>query len=213
MEYFDRIISLGQDCGVAGSLRKMEYKESTYPFDWNVTNMGFIFKCFRTKFKIFETVFRQSEKSGNGHLKYDNSIYFYHDTKNKFDKSLEQKYIKRGMRLHDLCSSNKKILFIRKGPDDNMKKIKKFIQLIIEVYPKLQFKILLINNIKEKNILPKYIIHKYKPLESFKQFSNDIWKHRDYFQAYKCVYEEISQIKSLKFKQPERKLDDIESIL
>ena len=32
MEYFDRIISLGQDCGVAGSLRTIKYKEFSYPF-------------------------------------------------------------------------------------------------------------------------------------------------------------------------------------
>ena len=47
MEYFDRIISIGQDCGVAGSLRKKGYKESSYPFDWSVTNLNFIKESFK----------------------------------------------------------------------------------------------------------------------------------------------------------------------
>jgi hypothetical protein len=36
-EYYHRIIPLGGDCSVAGSLRKIGYKETTYGFDWTVT--------------------------------------------------------------------------------------------------------------------------------------------------------------------------------
>ena len=213
MEYFDRIISLGQDCGVAGSLRKLEYKDATYPFDWNITNMVFIKHCFRTNFNIFNTMFDKIERSGNGHLKFNDNIYFYHETKNPNDKRLKEKYVNRAKRLHNLCSSNKKILFIRKAPSENIETTKKLVEIIKINYPKLNFKILLINNINEKNINDKNIIHKYKEINSFNKLSNDIFTHRDTLLGYKCVYEEIQKFKSIKFKQPERKIDDIESKL
>ena len=39
--YFDYIISLGNDCSVAGSLRKLKFKEASYPFDWILSNPYF----------------------------------------------------------------------------------------------------------------------------------------------------------------------------
>ena len=40
--YYFRVISLGGDCGVAGSLRHIGYKEQSYCFDWAVTKLNFI---------------------------------------------------------------------------------------------------------------------------------------------------------------------------
>ena len=40
--YYFRVISLGADCVVAGSLRKCGYKECSYCFDWNITTLDFI---------------------------------------------------------------------------------------------------------------------------------------------------------------------------
>ena len=50
-EYYYRIIPIGGDCGVAGSLRKKGYKETSYCFDWTVSKLNFIFDCFNNDFK------------------------------------------------------------------------------------------------------------------------------------------------------------------
>ena len=211
MEYFDRIISLGQDCAVAASLRKFKFKDSSYPFDWNITNIKFIADCFRTKFDIFNEISDCLERSGNGRLKYKNRIYFYHDSINLECLATKNKYIRRSERLHNLLYEDKKILFIRKAPNDTMDQIQHLIKLIRRFYPKLKFKILLINNLKEKNINPEFIIHKYKDRKCFSVYKDDIYRHIDEYMAYQCVCEELVKIKSEKFEQPERKIDDINS--
>ena len=201
MEYFDRIISLGMDCGVAGSLRNIGYKDFSYPFDWNVTTLKFIINSFNSKFKNFENIFDKCEKSGNGSLKYDNSIYFFHDDK-KVTNNLKQKYIKRSLRLNNLLNSNKKILFIRKAPNDKIKDIQLLKKEIIINYPNLKFKLLLLNNIKKENIYDEYIIHKYKDSKCFLSYNNDIYLHQSREKAYNCVFEELKNFKSPTFKQP-----------
>lgn len=211
MEYFDRIISLGQDCGVAASLRKFKFKDSSYPFDWNITNIKFIADCFRTKFDIFNEISDCLERSGNGRLKYKNRIYFYHDSINLETNNIKSKYLRRSLRLHDLLCQDKKILFIRKAPNDTIDEIQHVIKLIKKNYPKLKFKILLINNLKEKNINPNFIIHRYKDIKSFNKCENDIYRHIDEIMGYKCVCDELKKFKSQKFKQPDTKKDDMNS--
>ena len=44
-EYYHRIISLGGDCSVAGSLRKIGYRDTTYGFDWTVTKLNYNIFC------------------------------------------------------------------------------------------------------------------------------------------------------------------------
>ena len=211
MEYFDRIISLGQDCAVAANLRKFKFKDSTYPFDWNITNIKFIADCFRTKFAIFNEIFDCLERSGNGRPKYKDRIYFYHDSMNLECSITKNKYIRRSLRLHNLLCEDKKILFIRKAPKDTIAQIQHVIKLIRRNYPKLKFKILLINNLKEKNINPDFIIHRYKDIKSFNKCENDHYIHNDELMGYKCVSDELKKIKSIKFKQPDKKIDDIRS--
>jgi hypothetical protein len=149
-QYYYRIIPIGSDCGVAGSLRKIGYKEASYCFDWMVTKLNFIIDSFNSKFKNFETLFEKCETSGNSYLKCNNNVYFYHDDKT-VTNALKQKYIKRSKRLHELCKNCKKeILFIRKaagaggggGGDDTIEDVLKLKEAIIHNYPDLKFKIL-----------------------------------------------------------------------
>jgi hypothetical protein len=203
MEYFNRIISIGQDCGVAGSLREKLYKDSSYPFDWNVTNLKFIKESFNSKFKNFETIFDECITSGSGSLKFKNDIYFYHDDK-KVNENLKKKYLRRTVRLNNLLNQNKKILFIRKCKNDTIKDVIELKEIIKKNYPNLKFKILLLNNIKEETILDEYIIHKYKEIDCFLYYNNnnDIYTHRNKKKAYDCVFKELNEFKSEKFIQP-----------
>ena len=201
-QYYYRVISLGGDCGAAGSLRKIGYKEVSYCFDWTVTELNFIIDCFNSKFKIFENLFEKCSMTGNSKLKYNNSIYFYHDD-NVVSKELKQKYIKRSERLHKLCEICKKqILFIRKGKNDTIENVQKLKKAIMNNYPNLKFKILLLNNIKENHYLDQHIIHKYYDNDCFLYCEKDIHYHINSKKSYDCVYNELKKIKSEKFKQP-----------
>lgn len=201
MEYFDRIISLGEDCSVAGSLRNIKYKEFSYPFDWTVTKLNFIINSFNSKFTIFETIFDKCIRSGNGHLKYEDKIYFYHDSKS-VNKALKDKYIRRGKRLNDLLNSNKKILFIRKCATDTFANICLLKDIIRFHYPHLNFRILLVNNIKNETNYDNYITHIYKELDCFVSYENDVYSHRNQKLAYDTIYEEVKKFKSIEFEQP-----------
>jgi hypothetical protein len=175
--FFDRIISLGGDCSVAGSLRDLKYKEASYMFDWVVSDINFVIESFETEFKIFDNLFDNCVKSGNGKLKYDNKIYFYHDSL-IVNKEIKQKYIRRSNNLKILLNSGKSILFVRKSKNDSLFKIKKLKDIIKKTFPTLNFKILLINNVKEDNN-DKDIIHIYKSSECFLNYNykKDIYKH------------------------------------
>ena len=51
--YFDKIISIGQDCSVGEGLRQLKFKDASYPFDWSITSLEFIKDSFFTKFNNF----------------------------------------------------------------------------------------------------------------------------------------------------------------
>jgi len=208
--YYFRVISLGADCAVAGSLREIGYKECSYCFDWTVTTLDFVIDCFNTKFKIFENLFEKCEVSGNKSLKYNNSIYFYHEVK-KVSNALKEKYIKRSKRLHDLLSETKEnILFIRKGENNTIKDVQELKNAIIHNYPNLKFKILLLNNIKQDNVVDNHIIHKYWSQSCFIKYNEkkDIWYYeskKTHSKSYDCVYQELKKINSEKFEQPKHR--------
>lgn len=200
--FFDRIISLGGDCSIAGSLRDLKYKEASYMFDWVVSDIDFVIKSFETEFKIFDNLFKHCVKSGNGQLKYDDKIYFYHDSP-IVNNEIKQKYIRRSNNLKKLLNSGKKILFVRKSKNDGLSKIKKLKNIIKKTFPSLSFKILLINNIKENNN-DKDIIHIYKSsIECFLNYDNkkDIYSHMNQKKSYKVAFDEINKFISIKIKQ------------
>ena len=128
-EYFDHMISLGQDCSVAGSLRTLGYKQNTFPFDWNVTFLSFVKNAFNKKLEMFLDF--KYVKSGNGHMKNpDSTIYFYHDTEydelmnnSKKKEVFEIKFKRRTNRMISLLSKPSKILFIIKNHKDTIKDV------------------------------------------------------------------------------------------
>ena len=207
-EFFDRVISLGNDCAVAGGMRNIGYKEFSYPFDWNFTNLKFIIESFNSKLKNFQNIFDKCcDNKINHFLTYNNDIYFYHDRK-KITNSLKLKYQKRSLRLHNLLNENKKILFVRKSHTDKIEDIKLLKNTIIKNYPNLKFKILFINNTKLENFNDDLIICKYKDSDCFIYlFKEGIHTHTNKKKAYNCVSSELNNFKSIKFKQPKNRDD------
>lgn len=208
--YFDRIISIGQDCGVAGTLRKLTYKDYTYHFDWNVTFIEFIKECFKTKFTNFDNLFDSCEICPYGKLKINNKIYFYHEGIDT--KELKKKYQRRTERLNKLLSTNNTVLFVRKAPKDTLQDMKELKIIIQNSYPNLKFKILLINNIKSVHIKDEEqdadIYHAYKHIDSFIRCKNDKYMHADNKASYRCVEEELIKFNSQKFVQPRDRYQD-----
>jgi len=205
--YYFRVISLGADCVVAGSLRRFGYKECSYCFDWNINTLDFIIDCFNTKFSIFENLFEHCKVSGNSRLKYNDGIYFYHDV-NVVSNELKEKYKRRSKRLHSFLNETKeRILFIRKGKDDTIKDVQKLKQAIINNYPDLKFKILLLNNIKEDNESDNLIIHKFHEYKNFLKYDKDkdIYGHYNHKKSFAIVCDELKKINSVKFKQPKNR--------
>lgn len=207
--YFDRIISLGQDCGVAGAMRTIGYKEYSYPFDWNVTFLEYIFECFNNKFSNFDEIFKNTTFDNLGHVNYKNICYFYHDKKNIIDNEIIDKYKRRGERLNNLLNSNKRILFIRKDKQATTKDMILLKELIIKKYPNLKFKILLLHNDKNEKINDDdYIIYKYVKIDCFIRESKKnpgIFEHTNGKLAYDCVYDQLKNYSSVKFPQPKHR--------
>ena len=198
---FDRMVSIGGDCGVAGGLRNHKFKEFAYPFDWNVTLLPFIIKCFESRFTIFDTALNNCVKSGNQHFKYNDLIYFYHDNMNVVDESFREKYKKRSARFIELLESDKSLLLIRKFSTDTIQDLMELEKVIENNYPNLNFSILLINNIHETENPSKRIIHKYAERDCFLTLANDVYGVSQE-KSYGCVTDTLREYSSVTFPQP-----------
>lgn len=213
--YFDKIISIGQDCSVGEGLRQLKFKEASYPFDWSITSLEFIKDSFFTKFNNFNNILTDCVKTINNKIKLkNNSVYFYHDIlyselNNKTKNIMINKYIKRSQRLHNLLieysKNNKSILFIRKSPFDTYDNINDLKIIIMNNYPNLNFKILLINNVKNENIInDDNILYEYLSEENFVYDlkNNDIYGYIDQKIAYNNIKNIINKFNSEKYVQP-----------
>jgi hypothetical protein len=177
MKNYDEIISLGTQCNPGLSLRKLNFKKETYPFDWIRSNSKIIYDVLlngKDKYITFD-----SEKSDdyytkhldsknfknfpNSHINYYGQ-YFTHyidistnELINKFNKYFE--------RFFNLLNSNKKVLFIHsheeylyhKNSRDNKLEFYNYLckinDIIEEKYPNLKFEII---NIDIDNIFENY---------------------------------------------------------
>jgi len=177
MAEYDEIISLGSSCCPGLSLRKLEKKGETYPFDWIRTNSKIIYDVLisgRGKYIAFNqdvsNEYYIKDIHSYTHPNFNSSHinhygqYFTHYTDITTDK-LTQKFENYFDRFFRLLSSNKKVLFIHSNEEyiyhknsrgnkaelyDYLCKINDFLE---EKYPRLTFKIV---NIDIKNNSKSY---------------------------------------------------------
>jgi len=205
--YFDYIISLGNDCSISGSLRKLKFKEASYPFDWNITSINFIYECIINKFTNIHKIIDKCSISYTK-LHYFNEIIFQHENSDITQREIiKKKYKIRGDRLHKLCLMNKSILFVRKGEKDTINDIEKIKNAFESIYPTLNFKILLINNIKNDNNTFDNIINYNIDYDSFLNINEKKYKanHRNNKKSYENIYNILSQFSSKKYDQPKHR--------
>ena len=181
MKTFDEIISLGTQCDPGLSLRTLNLKKETYPFDWVRSNSKIIYDVLlngRDRYLTFD-----NEKSNDFYTKHLDNLdfkdkkpmhinsygqYFTHYTSNSIDE-LKNKFNRYFDRYFELLNSNKKVLFIHTHEEYNYHKksrdnkvelynyLCKINDLLKEKYPNLKFNIINIdinNNFKNyKNII------------------------------------------------------------
>ena len=46
-------LTIGFDCSPASALRNLNLRESALPFDWVISNIKFLQRCFETNFEYF----------------------------------------------------------------------------------------------------------------------------------------------------------------
>lgn len=174
---YDEIISLGSNCSPGLSLRKLNIKKETYPFDWVRSNSKIIYDVLlngKDKYLNFSNenisndfylndLHSYLENSKNSYVNYYGQ-YFTH-YKNITQKDLKIKFDRYLNRFFDLLKTNKKVLFIhtneefiyhKKSRDDKSELYKylcKINDLIEEKYPELTFEII---NIDINNTFDNY---------------------------------------------------------
>jgi hypothetical protein len=162
MKNYDEIISLGTQCNPGLSLRELNLKKETYPFDWVRSNSKIIYDILlngKDKYITFDEFTSDDyytkhldsidfKKFPNSHI---NSYgqYFTHYIKitsieliNKFNN-----YFKR---FFNILNSNKKVLFIHSHEEYIYHKINNIIE---DRYPDLIFEII---NIDIDNTFENY---------------------------------------------------------
>jgi len=177
MKNYDEIISLGTQCNPGLSLRELNLKKETYPFDWVRSNSKIIYDILlngKDKYITFDDHYSDDyytkhldsidfKKFPNSHI---NSYgqYFTHYTKissieliNKFNNYFE--------RFFNILNSNKKVLFIhsheeyiyhKKSRDNKLEfydYLCKINDIIEDRYPDLIFEII---NIDIDNTFENY---------------------------------------------------------
>ena len=183
---YDEIISLGSNCSPGLSLRLLNKKNETYPFDWVRSNSKIIYDVLLNNGEKY-TIFNEKDKDIN------NEYYLkdlHHYTNPKFNKyhinyygqhfthyqdisslELESKFKNYMERFLNLLRSNKKILFIHSNEEyiyhkksrDNKEELYDYLCKINDIlensYPNLIFKIINIdidNNFKNYGNILNY---------------------------------------------------------
>lgn len=155
-DVYDKFVSLGENCSISRVLNNLNYRNASYPFDWNTTHFNFILDMFRHDFNVFLEPIDKLEKFGNIFRNSKKNIYFYHDGNydnlKKNYEGINEKYNRRITNLKNLINSGEKILFIRKDSfihnsyEYNLRKIDVLYNIIKRKYKKSNFNILFITN-------------------------------------------------------------------
>ena len=117
-------VSLGYVCAIARELEKLGLRDSSMPFDWNVTNFEGVIKAINNKFSDYleyEKLF-QDAKCCKHYKNNDYDVQFFHDF-NRFESLEKQlplvqaKYNRRIKRFYDVIKE--RTIFVRYISDEN----------------------------------------------------------------------------------------------
>ena len=157
-------IPLGNSCSIAYNLKLLKLRTCAFPFDWvRISNFNNVTKLIQNKFygfldsknfkfKEFSDKFIVNGKKGS-YIYSNDYCSFYHEFSKLIEKSdfnfFKEKYSRRIKRFFEFMNSSNEIIFIREEFGKvNMSKIDNFINTINEIYPDLNYKLIIITNQK-----------------------------------------------------------------
>lgn len=168
MEY----VSLGGDCSVAYNLQTLNKRTFAYPFDWvRINSLNIISDIIENEFNDFISSATKIDESNKFPLIDDNfsdnknntlimenkyGVRFYHDFSANYNlNEIIEKYNRRIKRFSKLIKSNRNICFIRYEFKNNIVEsdIIRFIDIIKQINPNIQFKMILIIHNPKNNKL------------------------------------------------------------
>jgi len=162
-------VSLGEVCSPAIALRTFNLRQAAYPFDWIISRTPCLFTTLRQDFGFFLAEPYLRVRSDNHGVINKDGLEFVHDfpTINYVGTDLEKedwiketvlradwkqylpdvqkKYARRIERFRSLCTSNKKVYFIRHFGTTRSEAIQ-IRNLIKQLYPSLDFILVVIHN-------------------------------------------------------------------
>jgi hypothetical protein len=208
MKKYDEFVSLGSSCCPALSMRELNIKTQTYPFDWVRSNNKIIYDILlngKKNFLRFDSIdesffmnemyssLHETEKRGH-----NNSINTYgqHFThyRNLSVQQIQDKFNRYIDRFFSLFKSGKKVLFIQSHEDyivheKSRNRQNEFYQYLIKIndiinekYPNFNFDILNIeiqNPFKDyKNIINSSINYNNAYLKNWENYNNIVTEYR-----------------------------------
>ncbi len=115
------VVSLGCNCGVAGSLRQMGLREAAYPFDWiHSLDLVKLVEILNDDFSLFfDPRFLQK---GHGGILYHNYYHLAFCHEGEWNESrmeaFQEKYRRRVERFQEIKHCKEKVYFIRMAYSD-----------------------------------------------------------------------------------------------
>ena len=160
-------ISLGESCTVSAALQAFGLRNASYPFDWAITPYKSLCQVFEQDFHNFFDSSAISIHSDNRAIINKYGLIFTHDfpiifyprdlgEENPASKDVihpdwinvlpevQKKYNRRIQRLRDICTSDKKIYFIRHRGITSCEQACTLRNIIKEKYPNLDFTIIVV---------------------------------------------------------------------
>lgn len=116
MKKFQEIIPLGFSCMVAQDLEKLGYRNSSFPFDWVISNFKDVIECIENSFSDMLKEVRQDAEHDNVYHDLNTGVDYYHDffPNKSIEEQIEEirkKYERRITRFYEKIKET--TLFIR----------------------------------------------------------------------------------------------------
>jgi hypothetical protein len=147
---YDAIVSIGNKCPTASTLRHLDIYKESFPFDYIPTTPSLVLKYIQNQDDFFpeKNIVRTNDKVWFGHF----------DINEKYNETIEG-FKRRFRRLFELLENKKKILFVYTSEgdiynamnnkyNDNHEQLCKIVEYIIKTYSYDNFKILCIHTNK-----------------------------------------------------------------
>jgi hypothetical protein len=162
-------IGLGEVCTVAAALQVFELRNAAYPFDWIISRHTSLCTVLEQDFKDFLNPHFLSVRNDNHGIINKYGLVFVHDfptfnyhgdleDENPIDENVlspawinflpdvQKKYARRIQRFHDVCSSDKKVYFIRHLGIKSQDEAIVLRNILKTTYPHLDFTLVVVGN-------------------------------------------------------------------